>query len=190
MEKKKRIRWWFWALALVCLVHFFFITVYSFRENFPRELTGLSDRYTIPLFHQNWKLFAPDLPRYNAELQYRIAGQGQSGWSGWKDASSDFGYDEHSRVETVEQGFVGQLGWQVMDNLYSKGGKKQFDRIVQSNAYASSLFMVLKLHQLQHPEFQLDSVQIRLEFRFTPAQEMAYNFQTSYLEFPVYIPQE
>ncbi len=140
----------------------------------------------MPLFHQNWKLFAPDLPVYNAELHYRIAHSGS--WSGWADVTTSFGYGTSSRMETIEQGFNTALAWQVMDNLYSKAGKKQYDRIVQSNAYASALFYLLKMQEIHQPDAQVDSVQLRLEYRFTPPYDQAYTFQKSWLEFPVYAP--
>lgn len=153
----------------------------------PHGIVAKADSYCVPLFHQNWKLFAPDLPTYNAELHYRISGNGN--WSEWADVTASFGFGRTSRMETIEQGFNVALAWQVMDNLYSRGGKKQFDRIVQSNAYASALFYVLKMQEIQQPGLRPDSVQLRLEYRFTPPPDQAYNFQKSYLEFPVYIPQ-
>lgn len=173
--------------VLVLSVHLLMCVVYSFRSHMPRALVAKADVYCVPLFHQNWQLFAPDLPEYTSNLQYRIANGGQ--WSVWADATGNFGYGITSKMETIEQGFNVALDWQVMDNLYSKGGKKQFDRIVQSNAYASALFYVLKMEEIHHRQSQPDSVQVRMEYRFTPAPDGAYTFQKSWLEFPVYIPQ-
>ena len=178
----------FICLSLIAfLLHFLFITLYCFRDDMPFQINAYTDRYAIPVFHQNWKLFAPDLPRYNVELEYRYAQT--SGWSDWRDASASFGYQSNSRMETIEQGFNTSLGWQVLNNFYSRDGRKQFDRIVQSTDYARSLFYVLKMHQIHVEKKQPDSVQIRLNFRFTPPPDKAYTFQTSTLEFPVFRPQ-
>jgi hypothetical protein len=171
---------------MAMIIHFTMVIAYSFRENLPQGLVARADRYCVPLFHQNWKLFAPDLPTYNAELQYRISTAGE--WGSWADVTAAYGYGRSSRMETIEQGFNTALAWQVMDNLYSKGGKKQFDRIVQSNAYASALFYALKMQEIHQPEVRIDSVQLRMEYRFTPKPDQAYTFQKSWLEFPVYAP--
>src|SRR5690349_17586122 len=92
----------------VCMVtillagHFAMVTLYSFRDDVANaRLRNLADRYSIPAFHQNWKLFAPDLPAYNVELEYRWTDAG--GWSAWKDVSESFGFDKTSRIETIEQ---------------------------------------------------------------------------------------
>jgi hypothetical protein len=187
-ELKRNLLFIFTLLAIVAMsAHLLFCIVYSFRQHMPRALVAKADGYCVPLFHQNWQLFAPDLPEYNSNLQYRIATS--VGWSDWADATANFGYGITSRMETIEQGFNVALDWQVMDNLYSKAGKAQFDRIVQSNAYASALFYVLKMEEIHHPEIRPDSVQLRMEYRFTPPPNGAHTFQKSWLEFPVYAPQ-
>ncbi len=173
---------------LLLLLHSALITAYCFRDDLPFQINRFSDRYAVPMFHQNWKLFAPDLPKYNVELEYRYGES--SGWSDWRDASASFGFGASSRMETIEQGFNTALGWQVLNNFYSRDGRKQFDRIVQSSDYARSLFFVLKMHELHSSTGQPDSVQVRLNFRFTPPPDQAYTFQTSYLEFPVFRPEK
>lgn len=174
------------TLILIVATHFALITAYCFRDHLPYSITRYADRYAVPMFHQNWKLFAPDLAKYNVELEYRYSRQ--SDWSNWEDASGSFGFGKNSRIETVEQGFNSALGWQVVNNFYSRDGRKQFDRIVQSPDYARALYFVLKLHQLYRDPVMSDSVQLRLNFRFTPPPDQAYTFQTTQLEFPVYVP--
>jgi len=176
-----------WLSVIALAFHILMISIYSFRENMPFAATRISDRYAVPLFHQNWKLFAPDLPKYNAELEYKVSKNGS--WTDWQDASHSFGYGVTSRVETIEQGFNTSLGWQVINNFYTRDNRKQYDRIVQSPAYASALFFVLKMYQLHVDPVSPDSIQLRMQFRFTPPPKQAHNFQTSFLEFPVYVPQ-
>jgi hypothetical protein len=53
------------------VMHFALTTVYSFRDNMPYRAYALADKYSVPCFHQNWKLFAPDLPKYTVQLEYR-----------------------------------------------------------------------------------------------------------------------
>ncbi|MBX7051566.1 MAG: hypothetical protein K1X54_05995 [Flavobacteriales bacterium] len=168
------------------IVHFVIILGYSFRDQLPASATKLTDRYAVPMFHQNWKLFAPDLPRYNAELEYRYFGN--QTWSDWSDITKQCGFGPYTRMETIEQGFNTQLSWQVVNNYYALNGRAQFDRMVQSPAYANCLFYVLKMHELYVSKTKPDSVQIRLNFRFTPPPQQAHTYQISNLEFPVYVP--
>jgi hypothetical protein len=187
MQSKRTIKI-FVVLAVLALAgHFTFVLIYSFRDFVPPKVQHLSDRYMVPCFHQNWKLFAPDLPKYNAELEYRFAKS--SVWSDWFDVSAHSGFDKRSKIETVEQGFNSSLSWQIQNNYYSVEGRPQFDRLVSSPSYADALFMTLKMHQLKYGE-KPDSVQIRMNFRFTPAPDQARNFQFTYLEFPIYKPED
>ena len=171
------------AMVLVAL-HFFLTIAYTFRENVSYPVAAAADNYAIPLFHQNWKLFAPDPAKYNAELEYRYARA--SAWSDWNDASAAFGFGNASRVETIEQGFNSSLGWQVVNNFYTKDGRAQYDRLVSSPSYVSALYFVMRMHNRFKQEESMDSIQVRLKFRFTPAPEMANTFQTSVLDFPIY----
>ncbi len=52
-------------------VHFALTTIYCFRDNMPYKAYALADKYSVPCFHQNWKLFAPDVPKYTVQLEYR-----------------------------------------------------------------------------------------------------------------------
>lgn len=171
-------------IALV--VHFAIITAYGFRDQLPVSATKITDRYCVPMFHQNWKLFAPDLPKYDAQLAYRY-NRDQS-WSEWNDITESCGFTRFSKMETIEQGFNTQLAWQVVNNYYARDGRAQFDRMVQSPAYANSLFYVLKMHQLHVDSIKPDSVQIKLKFVFTPPPDQAHSIQSSELAFPVYAP--
>lgn len=174
------------ALLLAVSVHFSFTLIYSFKPEGPGKISHLAQRYMVPMFHQNWKLFAPDLAKYNTDLQYRFFNK--KGWSNWLEVTEHFGFDKYSKIETVEQGFNSALNWQVVNNYYSLDGKPQFDRLVQSPAYSSALFMAMKMHKTFLPGEALDSIQIRLHYRFTPGMHEARTIRISDLEFPIYAP--
>lgn len=176
------------GLISLLLIHFGITLIYCFRADKTDKISHIARQYMLPLFHQNWKLFAPDLPEYNCDLEYRFSND--HGWSNWLDVTGHFGYDKYSKIETIEQGFVSALNWQVLNNYYSQNGLPQFDRLVKSPAYSSALFMAMKMHKTFLPGERQDSVQIRLHYRFTPPRDDARTSQTSVLEFPVYSPQQ
>jgi hypothetical protein len=184
-HKKFVMTFMLFSILMLC-VHFVFVVAYSFRDQLPNQATPLVDRYVVPMFHQNWKLFAPDLPKNDTQLEYRYYREG--GWYDWVDITAECGHGRFSRMETIEQGFNTQLSWQIINNFYAKDGRAQFDRIIQSPSYASALFYTLKMHQLHIDPVQPDSIQIRSVFRFTPPPDQAHSYQYSMLEFPAYSP--
>jgi len=55
------------------LVHFSFTLVYVLPDvGVPAPLRHYSYRYIRPLFHQGWKLFAPEVPRCSGALYVRV----------------------------------------------------------------------------------------------------------------------
>lgn len=171
------------ALALGILIHFGITLVYVFRDNMPMALNRQTDHYMAPVFHQNWKLFAPDLPRYNCELEFRLAINNE--WTDWKDASSFYGHESYSVVETIEQNILTQLNWQLLHNLYSRNGERQFDRILNSTAYTDAMFMVMKMHRNANPDKREEMMQIRIRYSFTPTPGQLSG-QDEIIEFPIY----
>lgn len=180
-----RLKWFIAVLALFGTVHFALTTVYSFQYlPVPSGVREASQTYTVPFFHQNWKLFAPEVPAYDNQLEYRYAANGT--WSAWSDVSGSLGYAPHGKIEYIEQVITGVLAWQIANNLYQRNQRMQFDRIVQSFDYRRALYFTKQLHEQTTGQTSGDSLQLRVKFRFTPPPDKAYTFQSSYLEFPVY----
>jgi hypothetical protein len=171
------------ALIVALVVHFSITLIYVFRDDMPIALNQKTDRYMAPVFHQNWKLFAPDLPRYNCELEFRLAINNE--WTDWKDASAFYGHGKSSPLETIEQNILTQLNWQLLNNLYSKNGERQFDRIVRSTAYTDAMFMVMKMHRNANPDKREEMMQVRIRYQFTPSPGQQ-NAATEIIEFPIY----
>lgn len=180
-----RLKWFIAVLTALGAVHFALTTVYSFQYlPVPAAVREASHTYTVPFFHQNWKLFAPEVPVHDNQLEYRYAANGA--WTGWSDASGSLGYAPHGKIEYIEQVITGALAWQIANNLYQRNQRMQFDRIVQSFDYRRALYFTKQLHKQTTGHTPGDSLQLRVKFRFTPAPDKAYTFQSSYLEFPVY----
>lgn len=72
-------------VILVCLVgHFFWIALYGSRylSNDTTKIMTIAQRYTFPIFHQNWNLFVPG-PKNEHCLLVRF--KQQQTWSAWED---------------------------------------------------------------------------------------------------------
>lgn len=69
---------------LLLLLHFFLISVYLTDGKFtPEKINSATNWYIRPLFHQSWKIFAPEPPLWNVSLVYRYQfNEGE--WSRWK----------------------------------------------------------------------------------------------------------
>ncbi len=194
----------FTLLLIAGLVtHFSLTLIYCFRDNMPYKANAVADRYMVPCFHQNWKLFAPDVPMYNVELEWRCLAAphpqplsgGEGSWTPWQDATYEEGLKESPRVlETVEQGFCTQLSAQLLNNLYRKDSTIIYDRIVGSPAYASALFYVMKYHEQKKLPFndrmnrQPVAWQIRLRYTFAPQPRSMFDAHEQVVEFPEYYP--
>ncbi len=168
------------------------------------KANAIADRYMVPCFHQNWKLFAPDVPMYNVELEFRThpkvtmrsndisaldSAHHAAQWRDWQDATAFFGHGTKSTMEKVEQNISTQLTWQLMNNLYRKEGIVQYDQVVASPAYTTALFYVM---QMQSNSMSIDSIgswQIRLKYDFTPdAQNVDRRSNQDVVLFPEYFP--
>ncbi len=173
--------------AVALAGHYTLTSIYNFRQFVSPEVRALGDRYTFPAFHQGMELFAPEVPHYNYELESRTARAGI--WTDWKDVTESAGFSVTSRPERVEQSFNHYLAKFVADNFYSKDGVRQFDGIVRSKAYRDALYYAIEMNKKFNLEPAYDSLQIRLNFRFTPQPGSGLPAQYSVLEFPVYYPQ-
>jgi len=171
------------AVFLALVVHFGLTTVYSFSYlKWPVHLKTAAMAYSVPLFHQNWKMFAPDVPEYHTELEYRAFKD--STWSQWKDVTSSNGFSSHSRVEYMEQNINSGLAYQIANNLYTRDARREFDRAIQSFDYGKAVYFTEELYKRKNGVPIGDSLQLRVMFRFTPKPGMALIDQKSYLEFP------
>ena len=161
--------------------------LYSFREQLPARVALYADRYCVPLFYQNWKLFAPDVPTYDAQLEFRLC-RGDD-WGAWGDASGRYGYGAHHPVETAEQGFAAELFWQVKNNLYRRNDSLQWDAVLRSQAYVGSIYYVYKMEEYHHNS-EPTKAQLRIIQRRTPMLGITGGHaQSDTTEFPIYTSQ-
>lgn len=89
MKPSKR---WMWAAAIA---HTLLVACYTFPEAMvPERMRVLGQLYARPLFHQQWRLFAPDPPLCSCMLQWSAQG------SAWR--SIDHGPDTYLQRRTVQ----------------------------------------------------------------------------------------
>jgi Family of unknown function (DUF5819) len=163
----RKFKIWAWVVAGLLAFHFLMTIIYS-TDFFvlPRSVRAVSQAYTVPFFHQNWSMFAPDVPDHEYQLQYRYPENGQ--WSAWQEITESCGFDYRDRIEYVEQSLCSSLGADVARNLYFTEKIRHTDRIEEGTAYNKALFYVIKMHNTYRQPLLRDSIQIQLEFRFSP----------------------
>ena len=171
------------ALAVI-VVHACMMMLYSFREKLPVSMALKVDRYCVPMFYQNWKLFAPDVPTYDTQLEFRVAHEEE--WSMWGDASGQYGYGTHDPIETVEQGFAAELLWQAKNNLYRRNDSLQWDAVTASQAYVASIYYVYKMEEYNRRP-KPARAQLRIVYTQTPVLGVSIEqTKRDTMEFPIY----
>lgn len=181
----KRTYWFAFILMFAFFMHFAFTLLYQLPVNESEvPLKRIAYRYSVPFFHQTWKLFAPDVPEYDVQMHYSV--HLTDGWSGWEDAAMSAGWGAGSVVETLEQSMASGLTWDVARNVYYRNDSVQFDRVMNGFAFGRSVYF---LHGLckRVPHLQnADSVRIQLQYRFTPLPCDTCKFTFRTVEFPPY----
>lgn len=179
-DKSKLIR----RLAgIIFMLHMTMLLLGALHSQLSIRNKALVNDYVFPLFPQPWEAFGSDADANDIQLELRSFSD--TLWSDWTDAGVYFGYNSNSASEAIEQGINDELRWQILNNLYSEGGIRKMDRILESASYGKALYFVLR-YQRYNSGSMPDSVQLRLSIRFTPPPHQAYTFQRTYLDFPVY----
>lgn len=170
-------------LPALLAMHLLMVAGHMFDAYLGNSVKLVTTAYSYPLFPTPTPMPGTTLATSDCQLEFRAAGR--NGWTDWRDASGAFDDSLHSTTEHIEQSLCEEFRWQVLHNLYAEDGEQHFDHVLQSSTYSKALYFIVRLQQLHH-EPAADSIQIRLNYRFTPAPDQAYTFQRSYLEFPVF----
>lgn len=174
------------VLALIWLCFHFMMTGLYSMDFIPAPRSGraISQAYTVPLFHQNWSMFAPEVPEYSLSLQYRFDQSGT--WTDWADISESMGFAKSSKVYYMEQSISSGLAVDIGRNMYFENGERKLDVVQKSTDYNKALYYAIRLHNLHYAEPLREHVQIRLQFHFTPALGSDDAVKTDSIEFPIY----
>lgn len=170
-------------LPVLLSAHLLMLGFAAFQEYLGPSVSEITQAYTTPLFPASRPTPGKAVPTSDCNLEFRSFKS--AGWSDWQDASSGFGYSPQSTTEQIEQALCEEFRWEVLHNLYAAGGKQQFDHIIQGSTYSKALYFIVRLERLSE-QTASDSIQLRLNYRFTPPPDQAYTFQRSFLEFPAF----
>ena len=169
----------FFLSVVLLLAHFVLTGLYSFQMlPIPWQLSSFSNNYSAPLFHQNWKLFAPVVPEYSQQLYVRYYYNHE--WTEFQDVSEKFGFGTTSKVEYVEQHICSGLSYQLANNMYWVNGQQRYDRVQQSLDYGRAVYFCERMLRFKgniHP----DSLQMQLHYKFDPINKPE---ETVDVEFP------
>jgi len=171
------------TVTTIVSLHLLLVGLGALGTQLPAWLRPAVNDYTYPLFPQPWSKSSTNFPTSDAQLEFRSCTTNH--WSEWQDASTAFHYNDNSVAERIEQGINNELRWQILNNLYSADGQRQFDHILESSTYAKALYYVLRMHRYHQTDLP-DTLQLRMSLRFTPEIGKAYTFQRTQLEFPKY----
>lgn len=181
---KASTKWLVIGLSAYLLFHFVCTLTYSLEYSPPNRLTALRNQYMVPYFHQGWKLFAPDVPKDQYELEYRFSSEGA--WSPWSSSEDFEGISNHSRLPYVAQKLELLLGIDMRRNLYfNEDSVLQYDLIVSDVPYMRVLYFAVRRHEILH-QSRPDSVQLKMRVVFTPPFDGSAVEAPREFEFPVY----
>jgi hypothetical protein len=164
--------------GIILLTHFTLTGIYTFQElPVSENVRAISNAYTIPFFHQNWKLFAPEMPNYDCFLWVRT--KENSMWSAPFRMSErgNFGYS--SKVTYMEFSIANALANELAANMYWENGKRNLTRVEQSLSFGRAVYFAERMCR-RHLDLQADSLQIQLQFHF---HERGQNSQQTTIEF-------
>lgn len=130
------------------------------------KLLHVNQQYIIPVFHQKWPLFAPDVPNYNSVLRGRYFSNGS--WSDWV-RTQGLG-NGHYKISHLEATLARDLSDAInskSSGVYYVDQKPQFDILKKGFPYVETYFYFNQYFH-QYLGVKPDSVQICLDFSFTP----------------------
>lgn len=138
----------------------------------------------VPWFHQGWKLFAPDVPKYQVYLRYRVPQNGS--WGAWQELHELDNQRGHSRINYMSKKIGTVLMYDLQKNSYlDDDGTRQYDRVTPATPYLRCLYFVTQYHKRLTGE-QPDSIQMGLDIQFTPDYLSREEKPISAFDFPSY----
>ncbi len=135
-----------------------------------------------PSFYQGWSLFAPDVPKWHSDLEYRYFNDGE--WAPWQSSSAFPGAVAHPVQARIAQKLNHYLTNQLRENLYYKNGVPQFDKVVTQGHYRGAVYLVrAELKQLN--KRNIDSLQLKLNVSYAPEPGSGNSPEIKSVEYPV-----
>jgi|LauGreDrversion4_2_1035121.scaffolds.fasta_scaffold386718_1 hypothetical protein len=166
------------ATGIILLTHFTLTGIYSFQGvPVSDRVRAVSNAYAIPFFHQNWKLFAPEMPNYDCFLWVRT--KENVAWSAPFRISekADCGYS--SKITYMEFSIANALAIDLAANMFWENGQRNLSHVEQGLAYGRAVYFAERMCR-RHLEIPADSLQVQLHFHF---HERGHMNQQTVIEF-------
>lgn len=162
-----KLRWLALVLAVLFVLHFAATVIYTV-DDIPvdaRIKHRVSD-YMKPMFHQGWKLFAPDVPTCNPVVQYRILRNGD--WDVYTDLLNHEQLPRHPKLNYM----TNKLAAYLMNALRIECGDRpdlaaMNERALQSGTFSRCVQYAMNVHALSGASVA-DSIQIQLVLTHIP----------------------
>lgn len=135
-----------------------------------------------PMFHQGWKLFAPDVPEDQYYLEYRRAVNGK--WSDFEQGEVPVG-EEHPRIPYMIQKLQVYLARDMKKFLYNDSASIRYDQVIDGAAYNRVLYFATKVQDIKYHQ-RPDSIQLRFSLLRSPEPFTASSIQSRSFLFPPY----
>jgi hypothetical protein len=148
----KPIPWWLRLIVLggftVFVLHFTLTGIYALPEApVPETIRVVARKYSYPVFHQGWKLFAPDVPSCDFELAYKVYADGE--WSGELSIDNLGGVPNHHKVEFSRHKISTLLAHGLGMECDDRASEATYrNRIYMTGAYYRAYYYVRRRIQL------------------------------------------
>lgn len=162
-----RLRWFALALAVFVAVHFTATLVYTVPDvPIDPRIQHRAAMYMKPMFHQGWKLFAPDVPTCSPIMHFRVYEDGH--WSSYRNLINGSGMPKHPKLVYTTH----KLAVYLMNALRLQCDDKPDADALRQRAMASGSFSrcvnyAMRVHEGGYIT-SADSLQLQLVLLHTP----------------------
>lgn len=174
-------------LAVGVFIHHFVVTLIYAVDELPvhASVREHANRYSVPFFHQGWKLFAPDVPEIHYEVRYAVSAGDE--WHPFRDVNELQGVSNHHRMAYTSQKLQMYLASELRRKLYfgDSAEIEGLDDVAQTAAYHRMVYYISKRHERANG-VEPDSMLVTFWVHFAPEFQSGEVFESRSYEFPVF----
>lgn len=147
------------------VLHFLLITIYCLTDiKLPGAIRNTTYRYVVPLFHQGYSLFAPDLQKYTIDTEFRGY---NDHWTSWTLADETSPASDHSKMRYMIERYALMLAGDMERNFYYKDSTLQYDAVQSGKAFYAINYYCFNGYKSTN-NLVPDSMQIRVTIKHSP----------------------
>ena len=183
--------------AALFVLHFVVVVLYVLPHSwFPEPVNTATYHYMVPMFHQNWSIFAPEPPLTNDRLYYRV--QDESGtWSAWIDPGAElrekhetYRLTYHWKLYNIYETLGRNLHttwwrkYQQIDEQYKRSEERATQEALEASRDTRSHQLAVDYALAHAASDAITAVQLKYERTFVPAPDAADPAKVETLLFP------